>query len=138
MIYTLQKQNQIQIWHYIFVGELTEEIKEILEIIEDFDSFELDDEDPIGEENITILNNFFKYDVLTEWQVKNIIEKKYNKVIFIPHTIHINQNINVLKHIITECIQTNNPLQELMYPEHQCITTYLKNYNSIENILYKI
>ena len=134
LLTTLQAQKQIQIWHYIFIGFITDDIRDIVDIIEDFEDFDDDEEDPVGEDNISVLNSYFKYDVTKEWDIRGIIQKKYSKVQFIPISIDPTHNISTIKEIITQSIDTSNPLGERIYPEHQCMIADLFNYNSIDEI----
>ena len=123
----LHTQKQIQIWHYIFIGFITDDIRDIVSIIEDFNDFDEDDVDPVGKENMSVLNSYFKYDVAKEWDIRGIIQKKYSKVHFIPITIDPTHNISTIKEIITQSIGISNPLGERIYPEHQCIIADLLN-----------
>ena len=127
---TLVKSNEVQLLHYIFVGKITEDISDILvDINEDFENFDEGDDNPIGQENIAILKAYFNYDVQKEWNLDDIIRKKYFKVKFIPALIEDTQNIDTLKHFISDFID--------IHPEHQCVTANLVNYNSLDEIKKK-
>ena len=117
---TLVKNNEVQLLHYIFVGKITEDIKDILDIIED-----VEEDNVLEEENITELNNHFKYNVQKEWNLDDIIKKKYFKVTFIPALIEDIQNIDTLKHFISDFID--------IHPEHQCLIANIEDINDIND-----
>ena len=140
-----KKNNSIQLWRYIFIGSLIDkdtssidDISDIISIIEDWKNFDNDDQDPIGEENINILNTYFNYNIVEEWGIDSIIKGEYNEVRFIYTSIQYNHTLDYIKQTILHSIKKDNPTKNYITPEHQCLVSYLVNNVDDGNGIYSL
>ena len=118
-------KGHIELQHTIFVGiikdrgEYTSEmIWDILKLITERDPEELQKGylDVMGQDNIDILSSYFRYDIISAWNIKELFKNTVTESVtisFVESVISSNDTIQYIKQNIYQYIG--------IVPEHQCL-----------------